>query len=167
MVGRDKVTQNIMPHPRQLDLLVESYKKELESNECVYEILDELSHYSNAKSEIRDLGVKLGDAGFDYLLEDGKALKELVSKLIVKNQNYRSAQKIIIYLLAEVESIFNCEIKPKLLDVRGECEVKALFRMHLEKEINDKLGENVLDVYHRQINGMVYFLTGNCHLEWK
>ncbi|WP_412768132.1 ABC-three component system protein [Vibrio anguillarum] len=21
-------------------------------------------------------------------------------------------------------------------------------------------------MYHRQINGMVFYLTGNCHLEW-
>ncbi|MEV9940775.1 ABC-three component system protein [Escherichia coli] len=30
-----------------------------------------------------------------------------------------------------------------------------------------KLGINALEIYNRQLRGMVFFLTGNCHLEWE
>jgi hypothetical protein len=166
VVGRDKIT-NILPTHTQMDLLSQKYVEEKSNQQITYVIIDELTHYSNEKYDIRDLTEKLEDAGFSYLIEVGEELKEEVSKLIIRNQHYRSAQKIITYLLAEVESIFNAEIKSKLLGVREETALKLLFRTHLEKEIQTHLGDNVLEIFNRQINGMVYFLTGNCHLEWK
>jgi len=166
VIGRDKIT-NILPAPTQMDLLSQKYVEEKSNQQVTYVIIDELTHYSNKKYDIRDLTEKLEDAGFGYLIEVGEELKEEVSKLIIRNQHYKSAQKIITYLLAEVESIFNANIKSKLLDVREETALKLLFRTHLEKEIQVHLGDNVLEIFNRQINGMVYFLTGNCHLEWK
>lgn len=165
-VGRDKIT-NVLPAPTQMDLLSQRYVEEKSNEEITYVIIDELTHYSNEKYDIRDLTEKLQDAGFDYIIETGEELKEEVSKLIIRNQHYKSAQKIITYLLAEVESIFNSKIKKELLTVKEETALKLLFRTHLEQEIQAHLGENVLEIYNRQINGMVYFLTGNCHLEWK
>ncbi|SFX54773.1 hypothetical protein SAMN02745752_02031 [Marinospirillum alkaliphilum DSM 21637] len=150
-----------------MDLLSQKYVEEKTNQEVTYLIIDELNHYNNKKYDIRDLAEKLEDAGFGYLIEVGEELKEEVSKLIIRNQHYKSAQKIITYLLAEVESIFNANIKSKLLGVREEAVVRLLFRTHLEKEIQAHLGDNVLEIFNRQINGMVYFLTGNCHLEWK
>lgn len=166
VVGRDKIT-NILPTPTQMDLLSQKYVEEKSNQQVTYVIIDELTHYSNENYDIRDLTEKLEDAGFGYLVDVGEELKEEVSKLIIRNQHYKSAQKIITYLLAEVESIFNENIKNRLLDVREEAALKLLFRTHLEKEIQAHLGDNVLEIFNRQINGMVYFLTGNCHLEWK
>lgn len=166
VVGRDKIT-NILPTPTQMDLLSQRYVEEKSNQELTHVIIDELTHYSNEKYDIRDLTEKLQEAGFAYLIETGEQLKEEVSKLIIRNQHYKSAQKIITYLLAEVESIFNAKIKSGLLTVKEESALKLLFRTHLEKEIQTHLGVNVLEIYNRQINGMVYFLTGNCHLEWK
>lgn len=166
IAGRD-IVHNNLPHPRQLDFLTESYKSEVKRKETTSKVISELTHYRSTKSEVRDLSEKLTEAGFNYYLEEAEELKELVAKLIIKNQHYRSAQKIITYLLAEVESIFNSEIKPKLNSSVSETDLKVILRTHLEQEILDKLGENVLEIYHRQVNGMVFFLTGNCHLEWK
>ena len=166
VVGRDKIT-NILPAPTQMDLLSQRYVEEKSNQQMTYVIIDELTHYSNENYDIRDLTEKLEDAGFGYLVDVGEELKEEVSKLIIRNQHFKSAQKIITYLLAEVESIFNANIKKSLLDVKEEAALKLLFRTHLEKEIQAHLGDNVLEIFNRQINGMVYFLTGNCHLEWK
>lgn len=166
VVGRDKITK-ILPAPTQMDLLSQRYVEEKTNQQVTNVIIDELTHYSNENHDIRDLTEKLEDAGFGYLIEAGEELKEEVSKLIIRNQHYKSAQKIITYLLAEVESIFNANIKSKLSAVNEESALKLLLRTHLEKEIQTHLGENVLEIFNRQINGMVFFLTGNCHLEWK
>lgn len=166
VIGRDKITK-ILPAPTQMDLLSQKYVEEKSNKKVTSLIIDELTHYSNEKYDVRDLTEKLEDAGFGYLIETGQELKEEVSKLIVRNQHYRSAQKIITYLLAEVESIFNANIKGNLLTIKEEAALKLLFRTQLEQEIQAHLGENVLEIFNRQINGMVYFLTGNCHLEWE
>ncbi|RQO67131.1 hypothetical protein DBR44_17750 [Aquitalea sp. FJL05] len=156
-----------LPRPTQLDLFSNLYKKEVENKSCTNQLIDELTHYKNSKSDIRDLSTKLSEAGYSYLIKDAEDLKESVSKLIVKYQHYKSAQKIITYLLAEIESIFNSEIKPKIRNKCQDHELSLILRQSIENVLNEKLGENVLDIYSRQLRGMVYFLTGNCHLEWK
>jgi hypothetical protein len=166
VVGRDKITNNVLPHPRQLDLLSEKFRDEVASNSTTTEIIDELHHYNSSVSDDRDLTKILTEAGFGYLIDEAEELKQLIAMLIVKYQHYKSAQKIITYLLAEVESVFNATIKPKLPSVESESELKCILREFLVIEIQDKLGDNVLDIFNRQINGMVFFLTGNCHLEW-
>lgn len=169
VVGRDKITNNngFPPHPRQLDLLSEAFKTEVKNNSKCNSIINELQHYKTKTHEVRGLEEKLADAGFSCILEEGEELKELVAKIIVEYQNYRSAQKIITYLLSDIESIFNARVKPKLASAASEAEVKEILREQIQNEIQDKLGENVLEIFNRQINGMVFFLTGNCHLEWK
>ena len=163
--GRD-VVKNVLPKPTQLDHLSKAYKDEVTGDQFTSEFIDELQHYKTKKKARRDLAKKLSDAGLSEYLEDAEELKELITKLIMKYQHYNSAQKIITFLLADVESIFNTEIKPKLHSQIKVVEVKSLIRACIEIEISDKLGENVLDIYNRQINGMVFYLTGNCHLEW-
>lgn len=32
--------------------------------------------------------------------------------------------------------------------------------------VNEMLGENVLELKANDVAGMVYFLTGNCHITW-
>jgi len=167
VVGRDKITTNILPNPTQMELLSQNYKNERANNITTDVIIDELNHYRNEKEEIRDITEKLTEAGFEYLIPEAEELKELVTKIIIKNQHYKSAQKMITFLLAEVESIFNTSIKPKLDGADSEVSVKGLFREYLEYEIQSHLGENVLEIFNRQINGMVFFLTGNCRLEWQ
>ena len=167
VVGGDKnEIQLVLPRPSQLDLLYDEYKEECEEQRLTNEFTEELTHYKNRKSEVRDLTQKLTEAGFDYLIDKAEELKEVIAKLIVKFQHYKSAQKALTFLLSEVESLFNSEIKPRLTTANSEADVMKIFRDYLECEIQDKLGANVFEIYYRQINGMVYFLTGNCHLEW-
>jgi hypothetical protein len=167
VIGRDSIVNNNLPQPTQLTLLSACYKAEVDNKITTLNVIDELRHYSSLKSEIRDLKQKLDEAGFSYLIDEAEELKELVAKLIIKNQHYKSAQKIITYLLADVESTFNSKIKPKLDANVTEADIKTLFRICLEQEVQSQLGENVLEIFNRQINGMVFFLTGNCHLEWE
>ncbi len=164
-VGRDKNTY--LPKPSQVDIHNENYKLEIESNKITNEVMDKLNHYNSSLDNLRSLEIKLKGAGFDYLIDEALELKQSVSKLIMKHQNYKSAQKIITLILSDIVSIFNAKIKPKLKNISEESEIKYIFLEDLENEIQDKLGENVLDIYNDEIQGMAYFLTGNCHIEWK
>jgi len=166
VIGRDKII-NYTPRLSQLDCLSNLFKTELSNKETTSKIIDELNHYSNAKSDIRTLKVKLNEAGFSYMVDEAEELKENISKFIVKNQHYKSAQKIITFILSDIESTFKSKIKPHLYQCQNEDHLQLLINDMLFSVIQDKLGENVLEIYNRQISGMVYFLTGNCHLEWK
>ncbi|MBU2969828.1 hypothetical protein KO527_10765 [Pseudoalteromonas sp. C2R02] len=161
----DKLT--ILPAPSQMDMLSKKFTEEKNKNITTTKIINELNHYCTDKSEARELSNILSEAGFDYLIKNAEELKELISMLIIEYQHYKSAQKMITFLLAEVESIFNCKIKSQLRSVEEENQIKVIFRNYLEGEIQAHLGENVLEIFNRQIHGMVFFLTGNSHLEWR
>lgn len=166
-VGRDKNVYNA--EPTQLMLLQEEYQEELKNKQECTKMIDELNHYNTKKSEICDLEDKLNAAGYSSLIlfYEAKQLKELVSMLILKYQHYRSAQKIIVFLLSDVHSIFQCEIKPHIINKENEVEILRLIHIHIESTLSKKLGINALEIYNRHLQGMVFFLTGNCHLEWK
>lgn len=166
-VGRDVINQNILPRPTQMDLLVDVYKDEVRNGAEVHSLIDELLHYNSQKYEIRNLETKLAEVNLGELVAEAEELKQLISMLIMKNQNFKSAQKMIALLLDEVASVFNCKIKPHITCGVTKLVAEQLIAQHLEAEIRKNLGENVLDIYNRQIKGMLYFLTGNCHLEWK
>ncbi len=166
-VGNDKIDNHILPKPTQIDKLNELYKQEIIDDNKITTVIDELHHYNSNTKCKKDLSTILCEAGFEYIIDEAIELKELISKMIIKHQNYRSAQKIITYILSEVESIFISKIKPKLPTIKDEIRLKKILRIYLENEIKDQLGENVLEIYNRQINGMMYFLTGNCHIQWK
>lgn len=151
----------------QFDIHNENYKKELANEETTNEIIDKLNHYTSNLNNLRDLKTKLTEAGFDYLVDEALELKQDTTKLIVKNQNYKSAQKIITLLLSNVKSTFNAKIKPKLNNISQSEQLEVLFLEEIENELENKLGENVLDIYNEELRGMTFFLTGNCHIEWK
>ena len=163
-IGRDQIN---LPTPSQIDKHNENYKNEIANNKITTEINSRLNHYSSNVDNLRDLRTKLTEAGFEYLIDEALELKQDVTKLIIKHQNYKSAQKIITIMLSNVESIFNAKIKPKLSEASQMHEIKCIFLEELENELQDKLGENVLDIYNKELQGMTYFLTGNCHIEWK
>lgn len=165
LVGRDQY--KILPKPSQIDIHNENYKLEREGNKTTNEVMAKLNHYSSSLDNLRNLETKLKDAGFDYLIDEALELKQSISKLIMKYQNYKSAQKIITLILSDIVSIFNAKIKPKLKNIVEESEIKCIFLEDLENELQDKLGENVLDIFNEELQGMAYFLTGNCHIEWK
>lgn len=164
-VGRDKNVYNA--EPTQLMLLQEEYQEEFKNRQTCTEMISELNHYNTRKSEIRDLEDKLSAAGYSLLLDEAQELKELVSKLIVQYQHYRSAQKIIAFLLSDVHSIFQYKIKPQIVSKDQEIKILELMYLYIECELSKKLGINALEIYNRHLRGMVFFLTGNCHLEWE
>jgi len=168
VTGRDKYTiNNILPSPTQIDKLNELYNQEINQNPQFENLIDELEHYSSSRHSNRDLSSKLESAGFEYLIDEAEEFKESISKIIIKQQNYKSAQKIITFLLADTQSIFNNTMKPKIKNINDETMVREIIKEYLEDKISDGLGENVLELYNRQIKGMMYFLTGNCHIEWE
>ena len=164
-VGRDKIVYNT--EPTQLMLLQEEYQEEFKNRQICTEMIDELNHYNTKKSKVRDLEVKLNAAGYSSFLDEARELKELVSKLIIQYQHYRSAQKIIAFLLSDVHSIFQYIIKPHIVNNQQEAQILELIYLYIECELSRKLGINALEIYNRQLRGMVFFPTGNCHLEWE
>ena len=93
-------------------------------------------------------------------------LKERITKKIKLNENSESAQEIYAYLLSQICSDFHLHIYP-LLKTHTISQINLLIDEKVIKPAVFILGENVLKLLKEDINGMIYFLTGNCHIKWE
>ena len=86
-------------------------------------------------------------------------------------QYYPSAQQIIFALFSNIKNEFKASIYPMI--VRGEqlTDVMLALRSNIVKPIMatlEKMGsrDEYLRLSEDHIYGMIYYLTGMCHLNW-
>ncbi len=149
-----------------IDQLREQIGKDPDATEFVESLLDWINPKSTELT--RDLDAKLNACGKGYLIADALEDKERFAKQLKQTTFNPAFQKIYAYILGEIHSTFNSKIKPKINaeNPRGE----------IEGEIK-KLGDNItrqiadappeLGIGLPEVFGMLYYLTGNCHLEWE
>jgi hypothetical protein len=150
-----------------MKLLLEKFKQEQLSNANLREYIDDLDYYYNKKKDdVIGLEDKLKSAKRQSFIEFAIEAKDKYHRKLYKYQFSEAAQKINLHLLGLVITYFENEIKPML--IRGEDEqiVNSMINERLIKPLLEELDENLLDFSAHDINGMLYFLTGNCHLKW-
>jgi len=152
--------------------LFSKLNSEVISNDRYPQILEELQRYLTDKDSY-GLEKKLIDGGFsEQEIIKASDRKEMYVKKQEKNILYVSAQRIYCELLAKIMIDFEVYIDP--LINRGETK-EVILKEISEKVINPMfslLNENAADdevLYFNaeEIYGMIYYLTGRCHLNWK
>jgi hypothetical protein len=173
--------QNYYAQPVEMSLgsikrLLEAYREEKanpSSNEMTTYI-SKLEHFStNPDGDILTLEDKLikgnWESDYEYALE----AKEMYRMLLHKNKFSKSIQHIHAFLLARVLVSFNSYV---LTEIRKENSSKASVKavlyekviVPIDKLIRDDVSvhDDDIEIFSDDIDGMIYFLTGNCHLKW-
>jgi hypothetical protein len=174
LAGRDinKPTYNIgrvtACGQSQLEKLYERLEKEKRESSIFNDIVEELLHFKTYAEETEIIGI-------EKKLENGKRLaylkfaiktKEKFTKKLLKNEYSETAQLIYAFLLAKVYTSFETNVYPRLLENHPDVFINQLVSEYIIKPLEDILGDNLLRIYDDEINGMIYFLTGNCHIKW-
>jgi len=153
----------------QITHLSIEYEKELERcSTGISDFLPELKHYMSAVTSEQVLGLeeKLLDADRGKQVVDASRQKELFAKHLHKYATSRSAQRIFLYLLGDLLYRFRTYVKPIIDNEMPKQEIdRAVFEEVVMHAIQS-LDRNVLNLYHEEIWGMIYYLTGNCHIRW-
>lgn len=150
--------------------LVDEYNKERESGTSVLNtVIDKLQKYAKSvDSEFIGLPKKLEDGGFEKDIRLAMELKESYSMYLTENSFSIAKKKIHGYLLAKIYVSFNLTVIEAIRENKSKSEIKNILQEKVIKPIEEELGiDNVLDLYSDDVLGMVYFLTGNCHISWK
>lgn len=150
-----------------LDELYRKFKDEVKSDPELRSNIDKFNYFTMPyQGDVLGLEAKLRSGQFNNIVEYALAAKEIFHKQLYKNQFYESAQKINCFLLSLVQSYFNTYVYPQICDGMKGSEVIILVQERIVDPLLSQLGENVLDLMADDIQGMVYFLTGNCHIKW-
>jgi hypothetical protein len=152
----------------QLEILYEKLEQERQNSSIFSDMVDELLHFKSyaADAEVIGLEKKLENGNRLNYLNFAERAKEKFTKKLLKNEHSETAQHIYAFLLAKVYSRFETNIYPRLNEGHPEEYINQLINEFIIKPIEDLLGNNLLHIYEDEINGMIYFLMGNCHIKW-
>ena len=155
----------------KMKTLIEAYKEEQKSNPVFNEIIDELNFFLNpVKSEKKNvigLEKKLKDGNLeDHYIEYAMGMKEIFGRMVARHRFSKVAQQIFLYILADVQAMFLHKVYPLIQEDADHAIVMEKIQNEIINVLQKKLGENILDIFANSIMGMLFFLTGNCHIKW-
>ena len=127
----------------------------------------ELEQFSQPIARVpnRNLEQKLEDSLRTDLLFDALEWKEQFSKKLIKFQFSLQAQELFVHILSKIHTFFLLEVRPRALSGAKRTEIDHLI-YGLVTELYDEVGDSELRLTMTDLQGMVYFLAGNCHIDW-
>ncbi|HMR18688.1 MAG TPA: hypothetical protein PKA53_05275 [Sphingobacterium sp.] len=171
IVGGNKHITNIVSSGKKTKLahLFERLKSEFDQNNRISQVSDELEKYSIPRDVI-GLEQKLSDAGKQDKILNAAWLKEQYFKKLTKFQFFEPAQEIHAFLLGLVLTKFNNIIYPMINENASDVEIgKQISEQIIDpivKLIQEEGCDDVMGLSPTDIDGMIYFLTGQCHIKW-
>jgi hypothetical protein len=163
--------QNYYPQQdRTMDKLIELYKQEQLTNSIFNQIMEELDIYLNPIPEetqnIIGLEKKLQAANFEEYIDYAMRLKDRFYRKIERHRLSKAAQQIFLYVMADAMTLFYSKIYPLIVNNAAHEIIMSKIQDEIINVLHQKLGENILNIYSDHIYGMLYYLTGNCHIQW-
>lgn len=149
-----------------------SLREEFRHDRRLEQIRDDIKAFKTKLPRTIGLKQKLTDGGFgNNFYHDASRQKQQFCKKSIRYQYYESAQRIDSYLLAKVKSNFDNYVMP-LIGAVSKSEVKQAIYEKVVKPIMDEINrygvdDDCLCYTDADIYGMLYMLTGNCHINWK
>jgi hypothetical protein len=150
----------------------EKLNKEVASDERYEGIMESLKYYLTKLDGI-DMPTKLEDGGFKKSeIIEATRKKERYAKKLELNRFFESAQWIDSQLFGKIKMDFEAFVLPLINQGASKDEIfrevvlkvvqPVLDLINVEGECDEVLNYNADDIF-----GMVYYLTGQCHLNWK
>ena len=132
-----------------------------------------IKHYETKMPGTKDMEEKLTDGGFrPSRIQEAKRLKQFWAQEAFRTADYPVIQEDNLELYTRIVREFEVYIDPMLED-------GAPLR-DIMRELHEKIVAPIMEIFHRNgysdenlrytydhIYGMIYYLTGKCHLNWK
>lgn len=155
----------------RLESRFEKLREEIENDIRFEQFIDDFIYY-NTLLDGKSMPDKLKDGGFtDIEIEEATRQKEKYAKKIVSRQLYETEQIIDVDLFASIKMNFDTYMKGLIDSNTDKNTLKIQLTEKVIKPILDLLNEegkddSFLNYSADDIKGMVFFLTGKCHLNW-
>lgn len=149
--------------------LYEKFEKEKRENSRFNEICEELNYFisQNGNEEIIGLENKLIAGNRRPLVRYATEAKERFHKKLITTSQYSSiAQDINVHILAKVKTAFVMEVYTLIVNGQSDEAINLLIRERIIVPVMAELGINIFKYTEEDIMGMIFFLTGNCHIKW-
>lgn len=153
----------------QLGGVIDQLREQIGKDPEAAEFVESLLSWINPKNTelTRDLTEKLNACGKGHLICDALEAKERFAKQLKRTTFNPAIQEIYAYILGEIYTNFNHRIKPKIKTAIEPGAIEgAIADLANAITIQIASAPPSLGVGMTEVVGMLYYLTGNCHLEW-
>lgn len=167
------IHQYLQSHDYRLINCFRKLQEEVKHDIKLQKKLDDIKRYRTRLPHTIGLQAKLQDGGFSKgAIDKACRQKQYYAKKSTKYQYYEGAQKIDSYLFAIVSSRFDTYVMPLIVKQSPLDVIKKVVYEQVIMPVVDKLafnGEKDTELRYNidDIFGMLYYLTGNCHINWK
>ena len=166
-IGNNYGTINNVPNSYLKDL-VHDLREQMQNDIMVEEIIYKLNYLLSDSEEFEpmDLQLKLKIANREKEFNEAVRLKEQIAKCIDKYSSYEAANSYFSHILYKVLYDFRNYIYPLIKKDKSQDEINtAIYELVVRPVFNEiERGENFFRFDLSDIRGLVFFLTGNCHL---
>lgn len=166
--GRDvNITHGHEPRTT-MRTLTRRLREETQEDRLLSEVIDSLKYFldPSVPEATFDLERKLSVAKREHDLSEATALKELFAKKLARHQLSPVAQEIFAWILGHIQMSFQAHVRPMIASGESpEMIEKAVVEKVIRPAIIE-LEDNELILNYQELRGMLYYLTGNCHIEW-
>ena len=114
----------------------------------------------------KDLKTKLSEANREYEVSEAEELKTKFAMKLNKNALSESAQNMYVHILAKMKAAYEQKVRPLIIEKQPISVIDSKVYEILNELYNDMLG-TVFEEDMLGIKGMLYYLTGTCHVAWR
>ena len=146
-------------------------KEEVEKDIRLSDFMEDFKNY-NTKLDGKSMPDKLTDGNFSSLeIFRATKRKHMYSKKLEKNKLYETAQLIDMELFSLINLYFETYIEPLIEEGAAKIVIKQAVLEKIVQPIIDLINQDgkddtFLNYTTEEIYGMIFFLTGKCHLNW-
>lgn len=151
----------------------EELNRQVENDERYATFIDDFKEYNTTIKGNISLEQKLIDGKFNKTeIDRALRLKEKYAKRVVKDEMFLAQQKIDVEIFSIIDNGFYTYVYPLIIKNHPKDEILIVLKEKVVQPILDILNregseDDYLNYNINDIFGMVYFLTGKCHLNWK
>ncbi|WP_238601668.1 ABC-three component system protein [Proteus terrae] len=143
--------------------------KQLCDNDDEYRyMIEELQEYLNPRPGRKIIGLekKLEEGKRLDLLDDATYLENRFARRVTKFQFSSSEEVIYYHCLSKINSSFTHYIKPLFKNTVGNDIVDRVIYDRIVEPLYEEVSEVNAAISTELIRGMIFFLTGKCHIRW-
>lgn len=153
--------------PSAITELNEQYLAENASERNLQTLIDELNHFSvSLPYAKKDLSTKLTEGSRLQEVPAALFLKEKITKRILVLSKSAYAQQILAFALGKLKQSYLHKVYPAIIAGETQTKVNVLIYDEVLTPVFRFLEINPLNLSDDDLKAMMYFLSGNCHIDW-
>jgi len=153
--------------PSAITELNDKYLGELASERNLQTLIDELNHFAvSLPYAKKDLPTKLAEGMRQSEVAAALFLKERITKRILILSKSATAQQILAFTLGKIKQTYLHKVYPKIKAGESHVDIDRLIYDEVLLPAFSFLEINPLNLGDDDLKAMIYFLSGNCHIDW-